>query len=241
MLDDLVPSSTTLREARPGIRSALPPDTEEAHYDSRAAAYDWVVGSAIYNRLVWGASPERYRAFVRRAVAAGDGPLLDAGTGSAVFTAGAYADADRPLILVDRSLGMLAAARDRIAERAGGTLPTSVTLLQADANTLPFHNGCIETVLSMGMLHLFDDVAGHVAALARVLKPGGRLFAMALVAEQWPGRAYLRLLQRAGEVAAPRTDGEMRQAVESGIGADVDGDLEGCMGFLTARVESTIP
>lgn len=118
----------------------LPPDAEGAPYDSRAAAYDRVVGSTLYNRLIWGASTDLYRAFARRAVASGDGPLLDAGAGSAVFTDRAYADTDRPLILVDRSLGMLEAARDRIAKRAGGSLPASVTLLQADANELPLRD-----------------------------------------------------------------------------------------------------
>lgn len=198
MLDALVPSSTTLREARSGIASVLPPDAESASYDSRAAAYDRVVGSALYNRLLWGAFPDRYRAFARRAVAAGGGPLLDAGAGSAVFTAGAYVNTDRPLLLVDRSLDMLEAARNRIADRAGGTLPSSLALLQADANNPPLRAGCIGTVLSMGMLHLFDDVAGHVAALGRVLAPGGTLYAMELVAEQRPGRYYLALLHRAG-------------------------------------------
>ncbi|MFB6231217.1 MAG: class I SAM-dependent methyltransferase [Salinibacter sp.] len=240
MLNDLVPSEATLREARPGIWSALPPDAEGARYDARAAAYDRVVGSALYNRLLWGASPERYRAFARRAVASGDGLLLDAGAGSAVFTAGAYADADRPLLLVDRSLGMLEAARDRIADRAGGTLPSSITLLQADANDLPLRARCIDTILSMGMLHLFDDVTGHVAALGQVLAPDGTLFAMCLVDEQWPGRAYLRLLHRAGEVAPPRTYDAMRRAVESGIDATVDGAREGCMAFLTARMGDTM-
>jgi len=207
-------------------------------YDARAAAYDRVVGSALYNRLLWGASSERYRAFARRAVAAGDGPLLDAGAGSAVFTAGAYADADRPLLLVDRSLGMLMAARDRIADHAGGTLPSSATLLQADANDLPLRDENVETVLSMGMLHLFDDAAGHVAELGRVLAPGGALFAMALVAEQWPGRAYIHLLHRTGEVAAPRRFEEMGEAVESGLGATVEGVREGCMAFFEVQKES---
>ena len=237
MLDHLVPCVTALWEVRPGIMSVLSPDAEGAPYDSRAAAYDRVVGSALYNRLLWGASPERYRAFARRAVAAGNRPLLDAGAGSAVFTAGAYAEADRPLLLVDRSLGMLEAARNRIADRAGGTLPNSVTLLQADANDLPLRDESIETVLSMGMLHLFDDVTGHVEELGRVLAPGGRLFAMSLVAAQRLGRVYLWLLHRAGEVAAPRGFDGIRAAVESGFGAAVDGAREGCMAFFTAKVE----
>lgn len=236
MLDGFVSSDAELREARPDIVSVLPPDVDGAPYDSRAAAYDRIVGSALYNRLLWGGSPERYRAFARRAVASGDGPLLDAGAGSGVFTAEAYADTDRPLLLVDRSLGMLEAARDRIAELAGGTLPSSIALLQADANDLPLQDGSIDTVLSMGMLHLFDGVAAHVNELGRVLAPGGRLFAMALVAEQWPGRAYLHLLHRAGEVAAPRTFNEMRRAVALGLGEEVDGEREGCMAFLTAAV-----
>lgn len=133
---------------------------------------------------------------------------------------------------------MLVAARDRIAESAGGSLPQSIMLLQADANDLPLRDESIETVLSMGMLHLFEDVAGHVEELGRVLAPEGALFAMCLVAAQWPGRAYLRLLHRAGEVAPPRTFDEMRKAVESGLGAAVDGAREGCMAFLTARVRN---
>ncbi len=67
MLDDLVPSEAILREARPGIMSVLPPDAEGAHYDARAAAYDRGVGGALYNRLLWGTSAERYRALTAQA------------------------------------------------------------------------------------------------------------------------------------------------------------------------------
>jgi len=59
MPDAIVPSETDLREVRPDIASTLLPDAECAHYDARAAAYDRVVGSALYKRLLWGASPER--------------------------------------------------------------------------------------------------------------------------------------------------------------------------------------
>lgn len=60
---------------------------------------------------------------------------------------------------------------------------------------------------------------------------------MGLVAEEWPGRAYLWLLHRAGEVAPPRTFDEMREAIESGLRAAVDGAREGCMTFFKAKVE----
>jgi hypothetical protein len=71
MRDDFVSSDTEFWEARSDIASALPPDTEGTAYDSRAAAYDWGVGSALCTRLVWGVAPARHRAFARRAVATG--------------------------------------------------------------------------------------------------------------------------------------------------------------------------
>ena len=82
---------------------------------------------------------------------------------------------------------------------------------------------------------MLDSGAGSAVFTGGFLAPGGRLFAMASVAEQWPGRAYLRLLHRAGEVASPRRLDEMREAVASGLDAAVDGAREGSMAFLTAR------
>ena len=76
-----------------------------------------------------------------RALKSGEGPFLDVGSGSAVFAAEAYARASRPLVLVDRSIGMLQAARDRIAKLAGGALPDRITLLQVDAIDLSFRSG----------------------------------------------------------------------------------------------------
>jgi ubiquinone/menaquinone biosynthesis C-methylase UbiE len=214
-------------------KSGLPPDVEGAAYDTRAAAYDRVVGSALYNRLLWGLPVSRYHSFVNQALNDNPGPLLDAGAGSAVFTADAYVQADRPLLLVDRSRDMLNAARDRLSNRAGGSVPDHVTLLQADLNTLPLRPNSVDTILSMGMLHLFADPVAHVRTLLDGLAPGGSLFATSLVAERTIGRLYLRLLHRAGEVASPRTYDALHEQLSTGLDAHVDGTRTGSMAFLT--------
>ena len=235
-LADCLPSDASPVEARPGIYSLLP-EEDGARYDARAAAYDRVVGSWIYNRLLWGTTPARYRAFVRRALADAEGELLDAGSGSAVFTAEAYVQAARPIVLVDRSLGMLEVARDRLCELTGGTVPNHVVLLQADVKALPFRAGSLDTVLSMGMLHLFEDAVGFLEHLLRALAPDGTLFATSLVAERGSGRQYLRLLHWAGEVATPRSYDELRRLVST-LNAEVEMGQEGSMAFLVLRPAS---
>lgn len=232
MLEDVLSSDAELRQVRPQILSVLPPEGEEADYDSRATAYDRVVGSTLYNQLMWGVSPGRYQAFARRALASGKGPFLDAGAGSAVFTASAYVEAERSIVLVDRSLRMLQAARDRIVGLTAGTVPDHVVFLHADVLDLPLEADCVETILSMGMLHLFEDVTGHVERLLRVLGTGGTLFTMSLVSDRFVGRQYLRLLQAAGEVATPRTHEELLNHIKAAVDCEFEAAREGNMAFV---------
>jgi len=65
--------------------------------------------------------------------------MLDAECGSAVFTAGVYRGASRPLALVDCSVGTLARASGRL-ERA------PAALVHADPSDLPFAPGSVTTV-----------------------------------------------------------------------------------------------
>ena len=230
---DLLDPQRRLRPIGGGMWSALPEGQHAGRYDRRASAYDAVVGSRLYNRLLWGSSPAAYGGFAARALQSSDGPLLDAGCGSLVFTADVYARADRPLVLVDRSLGMLQAAQTRL-RAAGGARARDAIFLQADLFDLPFRPGRFRTVISMGMLHLFEEIDGLVAALDRSLAPGGHLFLTSLVAERRIGRAYLSLLHRAGEVAPPRTNAQIIRAVQQGVASarHVNGDIQGSMAFL---------
>jgi len=152
----------TLRPAGDGVLSALPPGDQGAPYDRRAAAYDRLVASPLYNRLLWRASPRTYAAFAAEALQAGDGPLLDVACGSGVFTAAAYRHADRPLVLADRSLAMLERARRRL-----GSAAPAVYFVQADLFDLPFAAGAFETVACHGALHVFDDLPEALLARTR--------------------------------------------------------------------------
>src|SRR5688500_5856184 len=87
-LSELLAPDRTLRLVNDRIWSALPEGGPDQRYDRRAAAYDRVVGSRLYNRVLWGSSPAAYAAFAARAVSSDAGPMLDAGCGSLVFTAG---------------------------------------------------------------------------------------------------------------------------------------------------------
>lgn len=235
LLNQLLRKEYTPRRIAPGFFSVLPPDGTGADYDTRAAAYDRVVGSALYNRLLWGVSIDRYDSLIADALGSSEGPLLDAGCGSAVFTADAYLEAERPLLLVDRSRGMLRAARNRLMDGTGGSLPPQIVLLQADLTRPLLRPECVDTVLSMGMLHLFEDVVGHVDNLFSMLRPGGRLFATTLVAERTIGRAYLHLLHGTGEVATPRSFDTLRSTLSEEFDEELKCDRYGSMAFLKLR------
>ncbi len=230
-LDGLLLPDRGLRPIADGVLSALPADDAgDAAYDRRAAMYDRLVGSRLYNRLVWGSSPRAYAAFAARALQAGEGPLLDAACGSAVFTGSVYRDAARPVVLVDRSTGMLR----RAAQRVDGGTHAPPVLLQADLLDLPFVPGSFATVACHGALHLFEDLPRALRALRAQLAPEGILYATSLAAETTIGRRYLALLHHAGEVAAPRRATELLAAARDAL-RDVTLHRDGSMVFITGR------
>ncbi|POH60197.1 class I SAM-dependent methyltransferase [Arthrobacter glacialis] len=230
-IDALIMPGRQLRQLDGGLLTALEPDDRGSAYDGRAAMYDRVIGSRLYNRLVWGSSPATYADFAATAVNRGHGPMLDVGCGSAVFTAAAYSSTDRPLILVDRSLGMLARAAERLDAR--GIHSGRVAYIQADLFDLPFRPQAFSTVASFGMLHLFEDLAGTMSALKSQVSPGGSLHATSLVGESPIGRRALALLHRSGEVAAPRTEGELAAAARDVLGPTSSISREGSMAFMS--------
>lgn len=232
-INDFIAPGRQLRQLDGGLLSALDADDPGSPYDGRAAMYDRVIGSRLYNRLVWGSSPASYAAFAATAAAVGNGrgPLLDVGCGSAVFTAAAYSTTDRPLVLVDRSVGMLARAAERLGAR--GTGGSRAVFIQADLFDLPFRPASFPTVASFGMLHLFEDLAGTLDALKSQVAPGGSLHATSLVGVTALGRRALALLHRTGEVAAPRTEGELAAAARHVLGPAASVSREGSMAFLS--------
>lgn len=224
------------REVQPGILSVLPEGTPGQRYDGRARAYDRMIGSRLYNRLFWGSAPDEYRAFARRAVESSDsGWLLDAGCGTLLLTAGAYAAApQRPVIALDKSIGMLQRARERLTE-INPTASEHVVFLQADLLNLPFKPHSFRTVLSMGMLHLFDAPVPLVRSLDRLVEPGGHLFLSSLVTTGRFGDRYMRFLHRAGEIAAPRTADTLKRTLLDTLGPHIGWSVVGNMSYAHGK------
>ena len=211
----------------PNIWTSLPPEARGAAYDKMAAGYDAVVGNGVYNQLVWGCAKANYAAAASDFLLhAGDGPLIDFGCGSCVFTAEAYRGNEDRIILFDRSLGMLSRAATRLR---GGQY------LQGDALDPPFEVGSFAGAMSWGMLHIFGTQAVYLEQLARLLRPRAPVAVATLVlSERRVGDMMLRLLHRDGEAAMPQTMSEITAAFA------VPFELEstercGNMLFLTGR------
>lgn len=220
------------RDLRPlddRILSALDTDDESAHYDRHAAVYDRVIGSALYNRLLWRTRVADYAAFTAEALSAGTGSFLDAGCGTTVFTADAYRATDRALTLVDRSAGMLRRAATRVG--------SDVRLVQADIYDLPFDAGGFDTVGCFAMLHVLDDPWPALAGLRAQLRPGGTAFvSMFVTGGGGVTGPYMRALQRRGELGPPRSLEELTDAARDAFGDGARVERRGAMAYVRATI-----
>ena len=199
-----------------------------APYDRRAAAYDRLVRSRLYNRIAWGSSPEDYARFAATAFTSSTGALLEVAAGSAAATAALHASSQRPAVLVDLSRPMLERAAERIvAAGSDRELPSHIRLVQADLFGLPVSLQGFATILGLGVSHLFDNLPDLVGTLRQRLAPDGQLYLAGLVAETRRGRRYLQVLHRAGEVAEPMTAEQLRAA----LGNPASFYTRGCMAY----------
>ena len=212
-LPSLLAEPHRLRTVGSDLYSLLPADAGPQMYDSRAGLYDRVVGSRLYNRIMWGTQPEEIAAFAREALESSkDSWVMDAAGGSLLFTAALYVEArTRPILVLDQSLAMLARARDRLIAQAG-RVPEHIVLVQGDLRDLSaFRPTSFGTIVSLNVLHHIDDAAALVANLAALL-PGfpGRLYLTSLITTgRWSDR-YLKALHRNGIVVAPRAERDVQ-------------------------------
>jgi len=231
VLRSVLRDDVALRSVERDIFSVIPKKDQGHHYDKAARFYDWMIGNRFYNRIMWGNWPGQYQDFCSQVLAsATHGPVLDAGCGTLVFTARVYAQCERPVILMDRSLGMLRRARSRLISQAG-KVPESVILLQADIFNLPFRNHAFSTVQSFGMLHLFEDTHRLLNELQRVKSMDGGLFLSSLAANNLLGESYLKLLQRHNEVALCETSFQLQQRLKV-AGVDCNLSTVGNMAYF---------
>ena len=107
---------------------------------------------------------EQLRAFV---APRGDERALDAGTG-----AGTLALALAPLVAEVVGVDIV----DALLERARANAPANVSFVEGDATSLPFDAGSFDLACTRRTLHHIARPERAVAELARVTKPGGRVF-----------------------------------------------------------------
>ena len=127
-------------------------------YDAEAGRYDETRGGLRRARAA--------AASVLELLPSAPGLLLDVAGGTGIVSAELACNArGLDVVVVDRSLGMLALARERLAGR----------VVAADATALPMPDRSVDAVVTMWLLHLLSapGVAAVVAEAARVLRPGG--------------------------------------------------------------------
>ena len=151
-----------------------------AAYDRRAPTYDRSVGLA--ERVLLGGLRQAFANELR-------GETLEVAIGSGLNLP-YYPAAVERAVGVDLSGGMLAGARQRAAD-----LGRPITLVQGDAQRLPFPDDRFDSVGISLSLCTIPDPAAALRELARVCRPDGRIILLEHVRSPvWPICAIERLL-----------------------------------------------
>jgi SAM-dependent methyltransferase len=208
-----------------------------AHYDLTARAYDVLVGSTAWHRLLWKTTPAAFRTFAERIYSSrAGGPHVEVGCGSLLFTAHLYGDdRGRPVILVDQSIQMLQLAARRLAKRFGA-VPRHVALVLGDARDLRLEGGWASTVLAMHVLHVVHErreLLSLLSALARV--DNSTIGLTSIFHAGGRGDAFLSILSAANELAPGLTRAELERLLAESLGAGTAIQVEGSMAYMVHR------
>ena len=97
--------------------------------------------------------------------------ILATGTGDVAIEFAKRTNAGE-IVGLDPSQGMLAVGHEKLESRG---LQDRVRLVDGDALALPFDDGSFDAVISLDTLYWASDLEATLSALARTLKPGGRM------------------------------------------------------------------
>lgn len=170
-------------------------------YDKPFAARLYDVDIRATSALIWGAPLAEQVEFNRRALKLAverETPYLDIPVGTGLVLSRALELSSRvpELIVVDLSLAMLARARRRLGDAA--------TYVRASVESLPLSSGCVGSLHTANGLHLFPSTESACAELARVLEPGGSLFATTWTNDgNRLARGYQRVFRQMGYINDP--------------------------------------
>jgi demethylmenaquinone methyltransferase/2-methoxy-6-polyprenyl-1,4-benzoquinol methylase len=123
--------------------------------------------------MSFGQDPRWRRAMVRSVAAAPGDRVLDVATGTGLVAAALVRRYGCSVVGLDQSEAMLSRARKRV--RSDPRLAAKVTLVQGEAERLPFGDGEFDALTFTYLLRYVDDPGRTMDELARVVKPGGRI------------------------------------------------------------------
>jgi ubiquinone/menaquinone biosynthesis C-methylase UbiE len=238
-LQKVLQTNQELRLVEENIYSVLSESERKSQYDKIAPLYDLVVGTRFYNALMWGCSSKYYSEFARAALDSNrDGLFLDAGCGSMLFTARGFCESTRTIIAFDKSLEMLRLAKKRVL-RVNGSFPSNIVLLQADVFDLPFQPKSFQTVLSLAIVHLFEDAGTFVKVLRDMVADEGSLYVTSLAQTGRLTDVYLNFLGKTGfgGIARPKTDKRLKEIFRDVLGENTSFQTRGNFIFATVKYE----
>ncbi len=175
-------------------------------FDSVATKYD------LMNDLMSAGLHRIWKQAARTMAAVRPGQqVLDLAGGTGDLAAALAADVGPAgrVVLADINAAMLAVGRDRLLDRG---LTNNLSWVQADAEQLPFPDACFDLATIAFGLRNVTDKERALAAMQRVLKPGGRLLVLEFSRPTNPlvGRLYdqysFQVLPRLGRLVTGDAD-----------------------------------
>ncbi|NUM48869.1 MAG: methyltransferase domain-containing protein [Anaerolineales bacterium] len=205
-LGDLVTSNGERFPVEDGIPRLLPPQIPFRHrfwawvYNQTAFAYDWGVAFAWGLKL--GGQPIERRTYLEKIKLKPDALVLETavGTGLNIQQLPAHAR----YVGLDISFAMLQRCQKNLAGWG-----REATLVQGDAQWLPFREGVFDAVYHMGGLQFLAEPQRALAEALRVTKPGGHIW---MVDEAY---SVPRLVRHARGMIPPRGTAPAQTGVEA--------------------------
>lgn len=213
---DPIQKLKTFNKTEEGIYQSINKKEIGTLYDNKAKAYERLVSSKLYNKIMWGTLPSDYTDFSKRAILNSDGIGLDIGCGGLVQTYQQYRATDNKFILLDNSIEMLKVGNSRL-NLGAPTENNHIHLLQADAFEIPFDNNSFDKVCSFGVLHIFDNKKAFINEALRILKPKGYFYFSSLTSDRFISRMYMSFLSTQGAFGTPKTAKETLALFENSV------------------------
>jgi demethylmenaquinone methyltransferase/2-methoxy-6-polyprenyl-1,4-benzoquinol methylase len=139
--------------------------------------------------------PRWRRAAVEAVAARPDERVLDIACGTGLVSRALVDRWGCRVVGLDQSASMLGRARAKLAEDQ--RLAARVTLVEGEAESLPFADREFDHLTFTYLLRYVDDPAATMRELARVVKPGGRVSSLEFCVPSgvwlWPWRLYTRI------------------------------------------------